>query len=95
MKNFRVDADHLQLAALTGEQLQDYAFGRRMEPAHLEPSVPFQALPWPQYMAPAPFDLICLARSPEYTPATFDEIFQAIRDRFVNELAIAPKGVAD
>jgi hypothetical protein len=47
--------------------------------------VPFRTLPWPQYTAPAPFDLICLARSPEYTPATCDRLSDAIRERFIDE----------
>jgi hypothetical protein len=51
--------------------------------------VPFKAIPWRQYTASEPFDLVCLARSPEYTPATCDELFDAIRERFIDELAPA------
>ena len=78
-EDFRIDAEHLQLAAMTRQQIMDFAFVQRTEPLHLEPRVPFRALPWPQYTAPAPFDLICLARSPDYTPATCDPLFDATR----------------
>lgn len=79
MEDFRIDADHIQLAAMTRQEIMDFAFVARTEPLHLEPRVPFRAVPWPQYDAPAPFDLICLARSPAYTPSTSDALFDAIR----------------
>jgi hypothetical protein len=51
--------------------------------------VAFQALSWRQYGATGPFDLVCLSRSPEYTPATCDALFDAIRERFIDELTPA------
>ena len=89
MRGFRDDADHIELAALTARQMEDFAFVRHTEPVHLEPAVPFRAIPWAQYTAPAPFDVICLARSPEYSPATCDVVFDAIRERFIDELPLA------
>jgi hypothetical protein len=38
----------------------------------------------------APFDVVCLARSPEHTPASSDTLFDEIRERFIDELAPAP-----
>jgi hypothetical protein len=92
MEGFRADADHLQLAALTRRQIDGFSFVRHTEPLHLEPPVPFRALPWTRYTAPAPFDLICMAHSPEYTPPTCDELFREIRERFMHELPPAPWG---
>ena len=63
--------------------------GPAADAARLEPRVPFRHMGWPQFTAPAPFDLICLARSPEYTPETCDELFDAIRERFIDEDALA------
>lgn len=87
MEGFSSDANHIQLAALTREQIQELQGLGRPEPARLEPRVPLQAMGWPQFNAAEPFDLICLARSPECTPATCDALFDAIRDRFIDERA--------
>jgi hypothetical protein len=32
---------------------------------------------------------VCLARSPEYTPATADTLFDAVREHVIDELAVA------
>jgi hypothetical protein len=90
MEGKRRDADHIQLAAMTRSQIDNIFHAERFEPTRLEPLVPFRALGWPQFTAAEPFDLVCLARSPEYTPATCDEIFEAIRGRFIDEAALAP-----
>jgi hypothetical protein len=91
MENFDPHAANIQLPALTVDQLWDLPMSReRPQPAHLEPPVPFRPVPWRQYRATAPFDLICLTRSSEYTPATCDPLFDAIREQFIVELAPAP-----
>jgi hypothetical protein len=90
MKDFNDNADQIQLAALTQQQMKDFAFVRDTEPVRLEPPIPFRALPWAQYTAHASFDLICLARSPEYTPDTCDPLFDEICERFIDDLAPAP-----
>lgn len=62
-----------RLPALTVGQLSDVPFHReRSQLAHLEPPVPFRAVPWRQYRTAEANDGICLARSPEYTPAACD-----------------------
>jgi hypothetical protein len=90
MEGRRADAEHIQLPAFTRRQIDDLLFGGHPQPVRLEPRVPFRALPCQQYRASAPFDLVCLARSPEYTPVTCDPLFDAIREHFIDELALAP-----
>lgn len=90
MEGYRPDAEHIELPVFTRGQIDDLLFGGRPEPVRREPRVPFRALPFRQYRASAPFDLICLARSPEYTPATCDPIYDAIREQFIVEFAPAP-----
>lgn len=89
MQGFRWDAAHIQLAALTREQISELQGLGKPVPAQLDPPVPFRQMGWPQFTPSGPFDLICLARSPEFTPATCDPLFDAIRDRFIVELAPA------
>jgi len=36
-----------------------------------------------------PFDVVCLARSPAYTPAESDALFDEIRDLFIDEAAVS------
>ena len=91
MEGFSADADHIQPAALTKRQIDNelLSFGdQRPTPARLEPRVPFRHMGWPQFTAPEPFDFVCLAHSEEYTPETCDELFDAIRERFIDENAL-------
>jgi hypothetical protein len=39
--------------------------------------------------APEGFDVICLARSPDFTPAELDPLFDEIRERFIDEEGFA------
>jgi hypothetical protein len=87
MEGSRWDAERIQLAALTREQIEELWGLGHPEPRRIDPAVPFRQMGWPQLIASEPFDLICLARSPEYTPATCDPLFDAIRERFIDELA--------
>jgi hypothetical protein len=41
----------------------------------LGPPVPFDWLLWHDYEATEPFDLICLARSPSFTPSEADAVY--------------------
>jgi len=61
----------------------------RLRPLALEPPVPFDWSLWHEYQATEPFDLICLSRSPSYTPAAADAVYDEIRSRFIDENAIA------
>lgn len=90
MESYRWDAPHIQLAGLTRGQIDQLRGLEKPVPARLDPPVPFRHMGWPQFTASEPFDVICLARSPEFTPATCDPLFDLIGDRFIVELAPAP-----
>jgi hypothetical protein len=54
-----------------------------LRPVRFEPRVPF-AWTFPRsFHAVAPFDLICLTKSPSFTPREADEIYNEIRGRFI------------
>ena len=96
---FERDADDVQLAALTLEQLehlkQIYPEQRHDElqrfresvAEHLEPPVPVRTMPWKAFHADGPFDAVFLARSPAYAPAEADVLYDEIRHRFIDEEA--------
>lgn len=68
---------------------EDLGSTYRLRPLALEPPVPFDWSIWHEYQATEPFDLICLARSPSYTPAAADAVYDEIRSRFIDENAMA------
>lgn len=84
MKDFDTHADHLQLVG-TREEAFEWAGTRPREIEHREPPIPFTFHPWREYQATEPFDVICLTRSPQYTPTEIDSLFDAIRERFIDE----------
>jgi hypothetical protein len=85
MEGFDVDADHIQLTALSLAELQGLARGRYPNVTSLEPLIPLRPVPYREFHAREPFDFICLTRSPPYTPVTADPIFDLIRERYVDE----------
>ena len=88
MKDFDLDADHLQVVG-TRER---FWLGGSSRPETIErrdPAVPFTTAVWREFQATEPFDVVCLTRSPEYTPASADPIFDAIVSRFIDEDAFA------
>ncbi len=56
----------------------------------LEPPVPLTLISRDDFFAPEPFDFIFLARSPAFTPAEADPIYDAVRERFIDEEAFSP-----
>ena len=78
MRKSEIDRLHGLLAARTGEIKVD----------RHEPLVPFHHGSWRDFQAEHPFDAICLARSPGFTPPAADAVFDAIRDSFIEELAV-------
>jgi hypothetical protein len=82
-----MDANFIRLEAMTVDQLERRAHQQDYEAEAVEPDVPLQHMAWPEFEAPEPFDVICLARSPDYTPAELDPLFDEIRERFVDEEA--------
>ena len=90
MEGYRWDAPNVQLTALTSAQVERLWMLKQAVPAHVDPPVPFRQLGWAQFTASEPYDFICLARSPEFTPPTSDALFDEIRERFIDEHAPAP-----
>jgi hypothetical protein len=90
MQGFARGADHVQLAAMEGEQV-DRLLRPSLKPtvAHLEPAVPYRSTPWRRFDADGAYDLVCLTRSPPYTPAAADQLFSAIRDTYIEPIVPA------
>ena len=55
--------------------------------ARLEPPVPLAIAKARNFCADQPYDFIFLARSPAFTPAEADPIYDLIRERFIDEQA--------
>ena len=88
MDGFDVGAAHIRLAAVMYDELELNAGTlRSARVEHWEPPVPFSTTSCAQYHAEGSFDVVCLARSPAYTPAEADEIFDAVRSCFIDESA--------
>jgi UPF0489 domain len=83
----------IQLPYLTREQLRwlnERPFARVPNlPVECleEPGVPLTISKASEFCAPEPFDFIFLARSPAFTPSEADPIFNAIKERFIDEQA--------
>lgn len=90
MEGFDSDASNIQLAAMTEGNLNDALYHRPFTVKRLEPKVRFGYVPWAQFEATEAFDVICLARSPEYTPPESDTLLDAIRERFIEEVPEPP-----
>ncbi|SLF47977.1 UPF0489 family protein [Mycobacteroides abscessus] len=91
MQGFDLHADHVQLAAVSSVD----AFRRTMlfdevlpasAIAHLEPAVPYRSAFWDQFRTEAPYDMVCLTRSPLYAPSTADALYDEIARRFITAL---------
>lgn len=86
MQDFDIRADHLQVVG-TREESWIGRWGHPKVIDHRDPPVPFTTNVWREYQASEPFDIVCLTRSPEYTPAEADPISDAIAERFIDEAA--------
>jgi hypothetical protein len=88
MERFDQDAAHIQLAAVSESDLRaNCVTPQNLKPDHLEPPVPFSSSACHEFHADEPFDVVCLARSPGFTPPDSDVIFDEIRRRFIDESA--------
>ena len=89
LEGFDGDAEHIQLAALNDTEIKKLWFRPEKWPVpqRLEPKVPFKALPWKSFQASEPYDVVCLARSPAFTPVESDVLFDEIRARYIDETA--------
>lgn len=89
MKDYDLNSDHLQITAVKDEEFHRYLGGCPPVPVSRDPAVSFKYLPWRRFQAEKPFECVCLTRSPEYTPAEADPIFDQIRAQFVDESVYA------
>ncbi len=86
MENFDNSASNLQLKAARPADLKASLGTGRIPPIQAtEPLVPFAQVPWVDFHASEPYDIVCLTRSPSYTPETSDRLFDAIRQQFIDE----------
>jgi hypothetical protein len=83
MQGFDLQADHLQVIGTREDFIGRFGHPRVIE--HRDSAVPFATRVWREYQAPEPFDVVCLTRSPEYTPVEADPIFDSIVERFIDE----------
>lgn len=85
MENFDVDGD-LQLKAVLPAEYERVRFTfDKPQVDRFEPVVPFRHLLWRDFETGEPFDVICLAQSPPFTPVESDDLLALIRDRFIDE----------
>jgi hypothetical protein len=84
MQDFDMQADHLQVVG-TRDMSWVGRWGHPKVIDRCDPPVPFTTNVWREYQASEPFDIVCLTRSPQYTPAEADAIFDAIAERFIDE----------
>jgi hypothetical protein len=87
-EGFDLDAQRLQLVGIHSiEELRENLLTpENLKVDHREPAIPLRSLRWDEFHADQPFDFICLARSPPFTPAESDSIFDAIREHFIEEM---------
>lgn len=71
-----LDLDNLRSNLLSVDGLQ---------PLALEPPVPFTWNAIQQFQAPEPFDFVCLARSPGFTPEASDELYAQTCANFIDD----------
>jgi hypothetical protein len=87
LEGFDPQARNIQLAAVRSRQelFENLMTPKNLTVEHVEPTVPFARTGWRDFQADQPFDFVCLARSPTYTPPEADAIFDEIRQRFIAE----------
>lgn len=80
------DTRTIRLPLLDPQNLRENLLSTdQLRPLALEPPVPFSREVIQHFQAPAPFNFVCLARSPGFTPKTADVLYDAIRNRFIDE----------
>lgn len=84
MEGFDPKAQRLQLHAMAPAELDKLLHRGTPVVDRVEPAVPYRSTRWEQFEAAAPFDYVCLTRSPPYTPPTADSLFNVIVDEFID-----------
>jgi hypothetical protein len=91
MKGFDIKAGGVQLAAMTRPNFLNWNFGHHERQAvisHLEPEVSYESGRWEDFSAEQPYDFVCLTRSPLYTPASADPLYDQIAANFVEAIEL-------
>lgn len=83
MEGFTLQADRIQLAAMEAGELAKLMNQQAPRPSHLEPPVPYRSTRWDCFTAEDRYDFVCLTRSPPYTPASADVLYDAIIEEFI------------
>jgi hypothetical protein len=87
-EDFDPDTRTIRLPALDADNLRENLLSTdQLRPLALEPPVRFSWEAIHRFQAPEPFDLVCLARSPGFTPETADALYAEIRARFIEKRA--------
>lgn len=84
MEDFDPHGDTIRLPVLTDKEVDGLIYGPKPVPTEFEPRVPLRSTRMADFAAPAGYDVICLCRSPDYTPPTADPLYEAIRDAFIS-----------
>jgi hypothetical protein len=87
MEDWNPRSGTIQMARLTKDELKHLKGLEKPGIAEhqLEPPVPLTLSTSEDFVAPEAFDFIFLARSPAFTPSQSDPIYEAIRERFIDE----------
>lgn len=83
MKNFDRHADRLELGAFCPDI--DLLHTTSREADFIDVSIPFTQVRAEDFHTESLYDMICLTRSPLYTPPLADRLYQDIREKFVIE----------
>lgn len=98
MEDFDTKASNLQLKRVDPAAWERVStrIGANPDVAFEEPRIPIKCRRWDEYETDVAFDAISLCRSPGFTPASSDEIFDWIRENWIEEARFAtPRGIAD
>lgn len=87
-EHFDPRSQRIRLVALNPEELASLRARKPPAVEYLEPAVAVDEIPWEQFQADWGFDVVCLTRSPPYTPPTADALYEEIRERFIDERAM-------
>lgn len=92
MQDFDVGATQLQLKAVKAEAFDvlTMVHDGHLPVAHLEPPVQFASMQWRAFKSDEAYDVVCLSKSPGFTPPGADNVFEEIKGSFIDESAFVP-----
>jgi hypothetical protein len=85
MEGFTSRADNIELAAMEEDELWKIDSPTPPTVDQFEPKVPFRWSPWSRFRAAERYDVVCLTRSPAFTPPELDPMFDLIRASYIDE----------